>query len=220
MDPTKMTLAEIAVTHPAASSIFHGLGLDYCCGGQRPLDEACRERKLDPAAVLQEIEQQGRSHADSPGWTTVALDQITRYIVERYHEPLRKELPELVALAEKVERVHADKESRPAGLASHLRGVLDAVLAHLEKEEQVLFPMISDGYGDQAGGPIHVMEDEHHEHAHNLRRTRELAHDLVPPAEACTSWRALYLRLERLEADLMEHIHLENNVLFRRALCE
>lgn len=220
MDPTKMTLAEIAVTHPAASSVFHGLGLDYCCGGQRPLEEACHERQLDPAVVVREIEQRELSNVETRDWTTVPLEQITQHIIENYHEPLRKELPELIALADKVERVHADKESRPAGLASHLRDVLEAVLAHLEKEEQVLFPMIAKGQGGHAGGPIHVMEDEHHEHAHNLKRTRELAHDLRPPAEACTSWRALYLRLEQLEADLMEHIHLENNVLFRRALCE
>lgn len=220
MDPTKTTLAEIAVTHPAASSIFHGHGLDYCCGGRRPLDEACRERQLDPAAILTQIEERERSNADRPDWTKVPLDQITDHIIGHYHDPLRKELPELVAMAEKVERVHADKESRPVGLTAHLRDVLESVLAHLEKEEQVLFPMISNGHGGRAGGPIHVMESEHHEHADNLRKTRELAHDFDPPAEACTTWRALYLRLDQLEADLMEHIHLENNVLFPRALCE
>jgi regulator of cell morphogenesis and NO signaling len=220
METTKMTLAEIAVTHPAASRVFHGHGLDYCCGGQRSLDEACRERQLDAAAVLRQIQEQESSRGESPDWSTRPLDQLTRFIIEHYHEPLRNELPELVALAEKVERRHADKDSCPSGLAAHLRAVHEAVLMHLEKEEQVLFPMIAGGSGSHAGGPIHVMEDEHHEHAHNLRRTRELAHDLVPPEEACTSWRALYLRLEELEAELMEHIHLENNVLFRRALCE
>jgi regulator of cell morphogenesis and NO signaling len=95
-----------------------------------------------------------------------------------------------------------------------------SVLEHLAKEEQVLFPMIQAGHGRHASGPVQAMEHEHHDHAASLKRIRDLAHDLVPPQEACTSWRVLYLRLNQLEADLMEHIHLENNVLFPRALYE
>ena len=130
----------------------------------------------------------------------------------------RLELPELVALAEKVEDRHAEKSTCPRGLAAHLGQVHEAVLSHLAKEEEILFPMIVDGLGARAGSPIQVMEHEHLDHARNLRRTRELAHDFVPPQEACTTWQALYLRLDNLEAELMEHIHLENNVLFPRAL--
>jgi regulator of cell morphogenesis and NO signaling len=217
---TTQSLAEIAISNPAASRVFHRLGLDYCCGGRRSLDEACRARQLVAAEVLQSIEQSDASRDDAIAWKRAPLPQVTAKIVERYHEPLRRELPELIALAEKVEARHADKASRPAGLASHLRQVHDSLLLHMEKEERVLFPLIGMGRGQHAGAPIHVMEDEHHEHAMHLRRTRQLAHDFVPPEEACVSWRALYLRLDELEAELMEHIHVENNVLFPRALCE
>jgi regulator of cell morphogenesis and NO signaling len=94
------------------------------------------------------------------------------------------------------------------------------VLDHLAKEEQVLFPLIRSGQGRLAAGPAHAMEREHQDHGRNLARMRDLTNDLTPPQEACTTWRALYLRLESLENELMEHIHLENNVLFPRALCE
>jgi regulator of cell morphogenesis and NO signaling len=93
-----------------------------------------------------------------------------------------------------------------------------AVLEHLQKEEQILFPMIVSGMGRRAGGPVHVMELEHEHHGEDLQRVRQLTVDLLPPDEACPTWRALYLGLQQLEQELMDHIHLENNILFRRAL--
>lgn len=212
------TLADLATAYPAASRVFHRLGLDYCCGGRRTVLEACESRGLEARDVLEEIENSQPEAAAGTPWSERPLSELIDHIVRHYHEALRRELPELVALAEKVERRHAEKASRPAGLAEHLRRIHAAVLEHLEKEEQVLFPMILAGHGVGAAGPVQVMEQEHRDHAANLARTRALAHDLVPPEEACTSWRALYLRLHELEAQLMEHIHLENYVLFPRAL--
>jgi len=214
------TLAELAILTPAASRVFHRHGLDYCCGGRRPLAEACRERGLEPAEVLQEIEDESKQEPDPTLWTKRPLQELIAFLVGHYHERLRRELPELLALAEKVERKHAGKEACPVGLADHLRGVHASVLDHLDKEEQVLFPMILSGRGPGAFGPVQAMEQEHRDHAVNLERTRTLAHGFVPPEEACPSWRALYLRLDELEAEIMEHIHLENNVLFPRALGE
>lgn len=213
------TLAELALSSPAASRVFHRQGLDYCCGGRRSLDDACRQADLDPETILSEIRSQSAS-TDRLSWSQRPLGELIDFIVERYHTALRAELPELVALAEKVETRHGDKLTCPRGLAAHLTAVHEAVLEHLAKEEQVLFPMILGGHGSHAGGPVQVMEMEHRDHAANLQRTRELTGDLVTPPEACTSWSALYLRLLELEAELMEHIHLENNVLFPRALEE
>lgn len=212
-------LADLAVRFPNASRVLHRRGLDYCCGGRRPLAEACQDRGLDPAEILAEI-QGTASSADGPAWDIRPAAELVAHIVERYHEDLRRELPDLVALATKVEDRHADKASCPRGLKDHLAQIHSSVLEHLAKEEQVLFPLILSGNGPFAGGPVHVMEMEHRDHARNLQRTRELTHDFVAPPEACASWQALYLRLAQLESDLMEHIHLENNVLFPRALRE
>lgn len=213
------TLAELATVLPAASRVFHRHGLDFCCNGARPLASACAERGLDPQAVLAEVAAEGQG-VTKERWDQRPLAEIVDFIVGYYHRRLREELPQLLAMAERVEQRHADKPSRPQGLAAHIAHVHLAVLDHLEKEEQILFPMLKSGRGGLAAGPIQVMELEHDDHAASLRRTRQLAHDLVPPDEACNTWRALYLRLAEFEAELMEHIHLENHVLFQRALCD
>jgi len=211
-------LADLAVNFPAASRVFHRHGLDFCCHGRRPLGEACAEAGIDAESVVAEIAAEQAAAPELPRWDEKPIAELVEHIVGFYHRRLREELPELVALATKVESRHADKASCPRGLRAHLEAVHAAVLDHLAKEEQVLFPAILAGRGRLAAGPISVMESEHDDHAADLRETRRLTADLVPPAEACTSWRALYLRLGAFEAELMDHIHLENNVLFRRVL--
>ncbi len=212
------TLAELATVHPSASRVFHRYGLDFCCGGRRPLSDVCRERGLDEAVLLEAIERESNAEGSETRWDTAPIPELVAFIVSRYHERLRDELPQLVALASKVETKHAEKASCPRGLTMHLTAMHENVLMHLGKEEKVLFPLILDGMGRMAAGPIRVMEQEHDDHREALLQTRALTDDFTPPAEACTSWRALYLRLDALEADLMEHIHLENNVLFPRVL--
>lgn len=211
------TLAELATIHPAASRVFHRHRLDFCCHGRRPLADAAAERGLDPAALLAEIEA-AEPGASDERWDEKALPELIQFLVDHYHARLRSELPELVQMAVRVEEVHGEKASCPRGLGVHLREVHGNVLDHLAKEEGVLFPMILSGSGALATAPVSVLEAEHDEHGAALQRTRELTDDLRAPDEACTTWRALYLRLEQLEAELMEHIHLENNVLFRRVL--
>ncbi len=220
MDTMTVTLADLAITHPGATRVFLANGLDFCCGGHRPLTEACAEKGLDPETILKAIAAADQGGGDLTRWATRPLADLMIFIVDHYHARLRTELPELILLADKVERVHAEKASCPRGLAALLHTMHVAVLDHLAKEEQILFPMIRAGRGRGAGGPIHVMEQEHQDHGRSLARLGELTADLTAPPEACPTWRALYLRLGRLADELMEHIHLENNVLFPRALFE
>ncbi len=217
MNPTT-TLAELAVTYPAAARVFHRHRLDFCCGGRRPLEEVCRERDLDPLDILRLIETEDRAVPDTPRWDEAPLPALVEHIVHNYHDRLREQLPDLLQMARRVEAKHGDKPSCPNGLASHIEAMQDSVLAHLRKEEQILFPMIVAGMGGRAAAPVHVMELEHEHHREDLLTLRRLTDDLTPPEEACTTWRALYRGLQQLELELMEHIHLENNVLFRRAL--
>jgi regulator of cell morphogenesis and NO signaling len=153
-------------------------------------------------------------------WESRPLILLVAHILQTYHEPLRRELPELRRMAEQVEGEHAASEACPRGLARHLASVHESVLSHLEKEEQILFPLIIAGRGAMAHGPIQVMEMEHGDHLDNLLITRRLAGDFEAPAGAGAVWRQLYDRLQQLETDLAEHIRLENEVLFPRALCE
>jgi len=219
MIDTNATLADLAVHHPVATRVFLRHRLDFCCGGDRPLAAACQAARLDPNEVVKEIQAESeRLGGDPEVWAERPLADLVDHIIARYHEPLRRDLPDLVALARKVESRHGEKPSCPRGLGDLLEGIQAEVGSHLDKEEQILFPIIKAGRGPDAGMPIRVMELEHDQHGANLRRIRELTQDLVLPPEACRSWTALYDGLTRLEAELMEHIHLENNVLFPRAL--
>ncbi len=216
-DPAE-TLAQIAIDRPQAPGVFIRHGLDFCCHGKRSLEEACAEQGLDPAAVLAEIDRAAPADGDATSWKDRPLAELVDHILARYHAPLRGDVAALITLAAKVERVHAAKPTCPHGLAAHLGAVAQELESHLGKEEKILFPMIKSGHGAMAHMPVNVMMQEHEDHGESLRRTRELTGDLVVPPEACNSWRALYGELERLERELMEHIHLENNVLFPRAL--
>lgn len=220
MIPITQSLGEIAAQHPAAVPILLRHRLDFCCRGGRSLAAACEQLGVDPAAVAGEIAQaEQRGASDGVAWAERPIEELVDHILARFHQPLHDELGGLVEAARKVERVHGDKASCPHGLADHLAAVHDAVEQHLAKEEQVLFPAIRAGMrGAGLGMPIQVMRGEHDVHGEDLRKIRELTSDLTPPPEACATWRGLYASLERFEADLMEHIHLENNVLFPRAL--
>ena len=218
MNLAATTLAELAVSHPAAARVFYRNRLDFCCGGRRPLAEACRDRDLDPQVILDAIEAENPMVGERPRWEHAPLEALVTHIVETYHRRLRLALPDLVAMARKVEQRHGAKPECPRGLAAHLEAVHASVLDHLRKEEQILFPMIVAGMGSRTSAPVHVMELEHEHHGEDLQTIRRLTNDLTVPSNACPTWRALYLGLQQLEEELMEHIHLENNVLFRRAL--
>jgi regulator of cell morphogenesis and NO signaling len=212
------TLGHVAAVHPASTLVFLRHRLDFCCGGGQRLGDACRAAGLDPDAVIAEIAAEGTATAPER-WDTRPLPELIDFILTRYHEPLRADLPALLDAARRVERVHAKKPSCPHGLASHLEQLDAELRQHLAKEEQVLFPALRSGSGGaHVHMPIRVMMQEHDDHGANLKRLRVLATDFIPPQEACATWRALYAGLEKLEAELMEHIHLENNVLFPRAL--
>lgn len=209
------TLAELATEHSAASRVFQRVGLDFCCKGLRSLEAACRERGLDADALLAEIES---SSAPSRALGDESTGALITFIVEHYHERARAELPLLIAMAAKVERVHAKRPACPLGLSEHLTRMREELLLHMVKEEKVLFPLLSSGQSSGLHGPVQVMEAEHRDHGAHLARLRELAHDFVAPPDACATWQALYLRLNDFERELMEHVHLENHVLFPRAL--
>lgn len=212
------TLGELVRQRPGAARVLHRYGLDYCCGGHLPLGQACTEKGLDPETLLSEVETQAPPDKPATDWTAAPLTDLIEHIVARYHEPLRGELPRLVELARIVEETHADKAECPWGLFELLREVGASVESHLLKEEKILFPIIRAGRGPVARAPVRAMILEHEDHGKNLTRIRRITHDLAPPPSACASWKELYRALGGLEVELMDHIHLENNILFPRAL--
>jgi regulator of cell morphogenesis and NO signaling len=218
MDYRNQPLGALAVAIPRATRLFRQYDLDFCCGGKQTLLRAVSKKDLDIDLIerlLAEIEQQPET---SVNWQTATLTEIIHYIIPRFHDRHRQELPELVLMAEKVERVHGDKAACPHGLAVQLQTILDELTSHMMKEEQILFPMIVSGMGRQASGPISVMEREHDDAGNILEEIKRLTNNVTPPEGACVTWRALYAGINEFISDLMEHIHLENNLLFPRAL--
>ena len=206
------TVGEIAARLAGATAVFRRHKIDFCCGGNVPLDEAASKRGVDPAIVRAALAGLAQTPPDAPAESAALVD----HIISRYHDTHRVELPELVRLARRVESVHREHPDVPAGLADTLAQALRDLDDHMLKEEQILFPAIRNGFKSALDGPIMVMRHEHDEHARTIRSLQSLTHSYEPPVDACRSWQALYKGVEKLVTDLTEHIHLENNVLFPR----
>ncbi len=214
---TSISLGQLALQVPGATRILRKHRLDFCCGGKKSFDEACKDQNLNMNEILLEIDALEIS-SDKSEWADKPLPEIVDHIVSYYHDRLRLMFPELILLAEKVERVHADNDVCPKGLSKKLGEIHGELLNHMMKEEQMLFPMIKNDQGHNASMPIFVMQEEHNTHGESLNTLRNLTFDFTPPEDACGTWRALYKGLDQLESELMEHIHLENHILFARAL--
>jgi regulator of cell morphogenesis and NO signaling len=213
MDFTNTLVRDIASERPDATALFRQHKIDFCCHGDMSLSEAAARQGLD----LQQLEAElgGLSvEADAPA--RLPTPELIAYILERYHEAHRRDLPELIGLAVRVERRHAHQPRCPHGLADLLMGMAHELEVHQQKEEILLFPMMIEDRGGMLAFPIARMTFEHDEMRHQLAALGALTQDFTPPPEACRSWRALSDGCRKFDAELREHVHLENNVLFQR----
>ena len=228
-----VTVAEIASKSLAAVRVFEKLGIDYCCGGKRPLADVCRAKGYDPEAVQQELDEAVKaSSAAARDWTAAPLREMIDHIVNTHHSYLKRELPAISVRLEKVYRVYNERygETLP-GLPEVFASLRSEMEMHLRKEEMVLFPAIAayqaavnsgaplpqTPFGPMAN-PIGMMEAEHESAGAALARIREITQDFHVPEYGCVTYRALMSGLKELEQDLHMHVHLENNVLFPRAM--
>lgn len=210
VDPAQ-SIGQIAVELPGATAVFRRLKLDFCCGGHLSLRQAAADRGLELEAVVCELSALQRPDSVPDAGTPA---ELVEHIITRYHEVHRQQLPELIRMARRVEAVHRLNPDVPAGLADALEAMHEELLGHMHKEEAILFPMLARGGNSFVVQPIGVMRAEHNEHAESLELIARLSTDMIPPPGACNTWRALYSGLAQLSDDLMNHIHLENNVLF------
>ncbi|UYG09746.1 iron-sulfur cluster repair protein YtfE [Halomonas sp. M4R1S46] len=167
--------------------------------------------------MVAKLEALPGGESDERDWQSASDEALIDHILTRYHDLHRQQLPELVRMARRVEQVHGERDTCPNGLADLLTAIHQEMESHMQKEEQILFPMLRRGLGAQARGPITVRRHEHDDHGEHLERLAALTDDITPPKGACTTWRALYTGLREFRDDLMQHIHLENNLLFERA---
>jgi regulator of cell morphogenesis and NO signaling len=202
------TLGDLAAALPGATAVFRRRKLDFCCGGAERLADAVAPDAL--AGIEAELAALAGAEAEAPEETEALIE----HILTRYHATHRREVPELIRLARRVEAVHREHPDAPAGLAELLTRMEWEMEAHMQKEEQGLFPMLREGHAIPMA--MELMRDEHEEHAERLAQLEALTHGHAPPEGACNSWRALYAGTEKFADDLRRHIHLENEVLFPR----
>lgn len=213
------TIAEVARRSVEAARVLYRHNIDFCCCGQRTLHDACAAAQVHPDALLAEISaEENAAPVPSARWDHAPLPSLVRHLVEDDHRHHRDELARLEVLAIKVREAHPEAADRLAPLAALVESFRQEVLAHLEKEESVLFPWISAGRGRSAQEPVQAMHRDHEHFAGLLAAIRRATSDFEAPPEACASWRALWAGLRELDFGLRQHIHLENNVLFPRAL--
>jgi len=227
------TVSELAALSINAVRTFEKRGIDYCCGGKRPLAEVCTERGIPTQEMIAELNaafEQARQ--DDRDWNTAPLTELVAHINHKHHEFLKAEMPRISERLLKVMRVYGEKDAATlSSLPQVYEGLRDELESHLAKEEQILFPFVerieSLSMNKQPlpalpfgsiGNPIHCMEAEHDDAGNALRLMRTATNNYALPAHACVTYKALFDSLQDLEADLHMHIHLENNILFPRVV--
>lgn len=221
-----LTVAQLAIAHPGALAVFTKYNIDYCCGGHRSLEEACQRLGLDSFKVRSEINQSSPADAAQSfrpeNWSSAFLAD---FIVQNHHAYVRRAIPEVEALLDKVCDRHGNDCLELLTLREFFLDLAEDLTDHMEKEEKILFPAIKKLAAQNDDNhplektiqaPIHAMEDEHQFAGDLVKQIRSLSNNYTPPEFACPTFRVTYQKLKEFDNDLMKHIHLENNILFER----
>ena len=224
------TVGEIVATDFRAAGVFEQFGIDFCCGGRRSIAEACRTAAADPAAVHRALA--ALPPIDEPRTDDVTqwpLPRLIDHILSTHHAYVRSALPAIAQYLAKLVEVHGARHPELVRIAAAFDEMRRDLLQHMMKEEFVLFPYVRELALPASAGaipspfgtvenPIRMMEREHREAGDELRLIRELTNGFVPPADGCTTYRVCFAELAQFERDLHRHVHLENNVLFPKAV--
>ncbi|MGE5205746.1 MAG: iron-sulfur cluster repair di-iron protein [Chlamydiota bacterium] len=227
------TVRELAVENPAATRVFEKFGIDYCCGGGKSLREACRAANVAPDKLVELLQaaDRGKSTNGNKDWKSELLSDLIDHIVETHHAYTREELDRLEPLLAKVCSVHGQRHPELLRIQQLFAGLSQELTMHMMKEEQVLFPYINrmeeavlerrpivPSMFGTVQNPVQMMMHEHDSAGQALHEMRELSAGYTAPQDACVSFQTLYRTLDEFERDLHQHIHLENNILFPRAV--
>ncbi len=210
-------VGQIVIEVPGATAIFFKQKINFCCDGDKLLSEVITAKSLDEQSIIHALEQLDSRKTSSVNLDELTNQQIIDYILTRFHAVHREQLPELQRLSDRVEKVHGDNPLCPNGLTSLLTDMEVELNQHMEKEENILFPMLAHYASPMVAGPISVMKQEHEEHLAQIASIYQLTNHVTPPEGSCNTWQALYLGLQEFISDLNQHIHTENKILFSRA---
>lgn len=217
---------DLVIEIPQSDELFKQNRIDFCCGGKRPLHEVIAEKELDEPSILKELEAlsqkaKNRTDLDQKDWTSASYHELINHIVERHHRFLLRELPELSFYVTKIFRVHGTNHPELAELHKLFHNLKVELEQHMVKEEQLIFPAIQQYENTEEDADytlaiqrIDELESEHEAAGNLLISIRNITNDFTLPARACTTYNLTFTRLEALESDMFQHIHLENNILF------
>jgi regulator of cell morphogenesis and NO signaling len=232
MTATTQTVREIALEQPSSIRVFEQFGIDYCCGGRKPLTEACTAGNLEVDAVLAALEAAAKQpQIEVENWESRSLENLISHIIATHHSYVKRELPRLAQLAQKVVNRHGSRLAELPAIAATLESLDAELTQHLLKEETILFPYVISFELSQSAGadkpqscfgtvtnPIAMMTQEHDAAGALIAEIRRLSANFTTPPDACPTFHAFYDGLKEFEQDLHQHIHLENNILFPRAI--
>jgi len=225
-------MKDIARSNPGARQVLEDAGLDYCCGGGKSLHEACLHGNVSPGEILNRLRQNAKETGpEDVNWMAAPLCELTRHIREKHHRYVREAIPRTRTLSDKVATKHGQNHTELVDIGKLFAEVGREMIMHMQKEEQILFPYIDvlergvNAHGSveppffqTVKNPIHAMMQEHDAAGDLVGQIRVLSSEYTLPGDSCTSFKALYEALKEFEADLHQHVHLENNVLFPRAV--
>jgi regulator of cell morphogenesis and NO signaling len=231
---TEKTVRELVQEFPGATRVFEKFGIDYCCGGKRPLKEACNAANLLVNEVLDSLEAAQKASDIAPDacdWQSQPLTEVIAHIINTHHKYTREEISRLGPLLAKVCLVHGKNHPELDSVRAIFHGLAQELTMHMMKEEKMLFPYIvrmeeavvqkepilPSPFGS-VQNPVLMMEHEHDDAGEALRALREMTDSYTVPPDACISYQTLFQALAEFEVDLHQHIHLENNILFPRAI--
>lgn len=222
----EMTVGEIVADDFRTASIFKNSGIDFCCGGKQSISDACREKGIDPAGLEMQIRELKLAPlSPSQDFNNWAPDFLCDYIVNTHHKYVIKTLPELMFYTQKIADVHGDHHPELVEIASIFSQINDELLQHLNKEESVLFPAIKKAVSDSdtikrkiIASEIERMSGEHDFAGGAMDKINVISKNYALPEDACNTYRVAFQLLEQFEDDLHVHVHLENNILYPKAL--
>jgi regulator of cell morphogenesis and NO signaling len=228
-DMRSISVADVALTFPHSLEILKKYDLDYCCGGKKRFAKVCEAAGLDPGLVWMEIEQEqaNRGADQRMQFDTWDAALLVNFIVQHHHHYVRNSIPQIQQLVDKVCKVHGADSPILLAVRDNFNELADELLLHMEKEEKILFPAILNVTKSKGSlpeinldTPIAVMEHEHDSAGHFVKTIRSLTGNYTPPPHACPTFKMTYIMLNQFDDDLMQHIHLENNILFPRVSSE
>ena len=222
-------VGEIVTQFPKASDLFKSYRIDFCCGGNKPLIDAIHERNLSATEVITELNtlyhNTKRLNESEIDWKNASYRELIDYVIHKHHRYLNEELPQLSPYVTKVLRAHGANQPHLAKIHKLFHELKMELEQHLIKEETEDFPLIlefeknpTDENYAKLRKVVDELENEHNHAGNIIKELRKVTHDFTPPEGACGTYRLVYNRLEALESDLFEHIHVENNILFPRAI--